>query len=148
MKRSLAPVATSRIRVAGPLLLMAGLYWLSALPGEPLPNDPELYRLFYWVAPVAQNALHVPAYALLAFSWHWALRAWLNTPHARPVIAFAIALSYGLFDEWHQSFVPGRFASLTDVALNTLGATLGIWLAGWFESRTRKAQQDGRKRRE
>jgi VanZ family protein len=34
-----------------------------------------------------------------------------------------------VFDEWHQSFVPGRFASLTDVVLNVLGAVLGIWLA-------------------
>jgi VanZ family protein len=40
-----------------------------------------------------------------------------------------MASLYGVFDEWHQSFVPGRYASLTDVALDVAGAVLGIWLA-------------------
>ena len=85
----------------------------------------------------AQNALHVPAYAALAWSWCWALGAWLPVPVARAFAACSIASAYGVFDEWHQSFVPGRYASLTDVILNVAGAVLGIWLAAWIGSRTR-----------
>jgi len=127
----------SKLLVGLPLLIMGAFYWLSSLPGTPMPDDPALYGLFYWVPPSAQNALHVPAYAALAWSWCWALGAWLPVPVARAIAACSIASAYGVFDEWHQSFVPGRYASLTDVILNVAGAVLGIWLAAWIGSRTR-----------
>jgi VanZ family protein len=73
--------------------------------------------VFYWVPPSVRNALHVPAYAALAWAWCWALGAWLRVPVARAIGACAIASAYGVFDEWHQSFV-WRNASLTDVTLD------------------------------
>jgi len=132
-----ARMTPSKRHAALPLLIMGAFYWLSSLPGTPMPDDPALYGLFYWVPPSAQNALHVPAYAALAWSWCWALGAWLPVPVARAIAACSIASAYGVFDEWHQSFVPGRYASLTDVILNVAGAVLGIWLAAWIGSRTR-----------
>lgn len=114
---------------------MAVLYGLSSLPGVPLPDQPEKYGLLRWVPPEVQNALHVPAYAVLSWAWNWALAAWLQAPAGRATVACAIASTYGVFDEWHQSFVPGRYASLTDVVLNVLGAALGIWLASRAASR-------------
>ena len=130
-----ARVTPSKLHVALPLLIMGVFYWLSSLPGTPLPDDPALYVVFYWVPPSVQNALHVPAYAALAWAWCWALGAWLRVLSARVISACAIASAYGVLDEWHQSFVPGRYASLTDVALNVVGAALGIWLAVWIGSR-------------
>jgi len=132
-----ARVKPAKAHVALPLLIMGVLYWLSSMPGAPLPGDPKLYALFYWISPSVQNALHVPAYVVLASAWCWALRAWLRVPVARAIGAFAIASAYGVFDEWHQSFVPGRYASLTDVALDAAGAVLGIWLASWIASKVR-----------
>ena len=126
-----ARITPTKIHVALPLLIMAVLYWLSTLPGTPLPDDPALYALFYWMPPSVQNTLHVPAYAALAWAWRWALGAWLRASIAQMICAFAIASAYGVFDEWHQSFVPGRYASLTDVLFNVAGAALGIWLAAW-----------------
>ena len=130
-------VTPGKPHVALPLLIMGVLYWLSSLPGTPLPDDPALYSLFHWVPPSVQNALHVPAYAALAWAWCWALGAWLRVPAAVAIVACAIASAYGVFDEWHQSFVPGRFASLTDVTLDIAGAVLGVWLAAWMGSRAR-----------
>ena len=127
----------SKLHVALPLLFMALLYWLSSLPGTPTPEDTALYGLFYWVPSTAQNALHVPAYAVLSWTWWWALGAWLRVPGARAISACAIASAYGVFDEWHQSFVPGRYASLTDIALDVAGAVLGTLLAAWIGSRAR-----------
>ena len=121
--------APKKIHVALPLLIMAVLYWLSSIPGRPLPNNPELYSLFYWISPSLQNILHVPAYGALGWAWRWALGAWLRVSSARAIGACVIATAYGVFDEWHQSFVPGRYASFTDVALDVAGAALGIWLA-------------------
>jgi VanZ family protein len=37
-----------------------------------------------------------------------------------------------VFDEWNQSFVPGRYGSLTDVVLDVTGAVLGSWLGDWM----------------
>jgi VanZ family protein len=115
--------------VALPVLIMIVLYGLSSLPGLPLPDDPAHYALIRWVPPAAQNALHVPAYATLSLAWSWALRAWLRAPAATLAAGGAIASAYGVLDEWHQSFVPGRYASLVDVLLDVLGAALGSWLA-------------------
>lgn len=120
-------VRPNRLRVVLPLLMMAMLYWLSSLPGVPAPDDPAGYAVFHWMPPSVQNVLHVPAYAALAWAWRWALAAWLRHNVAIAVSAFAVAALYGLIDEWHQSFVPGRSASLTDVALDAVGAALGIW---------------------
>lgn len=39
-----------------------------------------------------------------------------------------IAGAYSLTDELHQSFVPGRTASLTDCGIDTVGAFLGVLL--------------------
>ena len=127
----------SKIHVTLPLLVMGVLYGLSSLPGTPLPDDPALYGLFYWAPSSVQNALHVPAYAFLSWTFWWALGAWLRLPSARVISAFAIASVYGVFDEWHQSFVPGRYASLTDVTLDFAGVALGIWFAAWIGSRAR-----------
>jgi hypothetical protein len=132
-----ARVTPSKLHVALPLLIMGVLYWLSSLPGTLSPDDPALYGLFYWVPPSVQNALHVPAYAALAWAWCWALVAWLRTQSARAISACAIASVYGVFDELHQSFVPGRYASLTDVTLDVAGAVIGIWLVARLGSRAR-----------
>jgi VanZ family protein len=111
------------------------LHWLSSLPGTPLPDDPALYGLFDWLPPMMQNALHVPAYAALTLAWHWALRAWLRASIAVTFGACAIASACGILTEWYQSFIPDRFASLSDVALNVAGVVLGAWLARWIGSR-------------
>jgi len=130
-------MTSSKLHLALPLLIMGALYWLSSLPGTPLPDDPALYAVFYWVPPSVQNALHVPVYAALAWAWFQVLVSWLRMPVARAIGACAIASAYGVFDEWHQSFVPGRYASLTDVTLDVAGAVLGIWLAAWIGSGAR-----------
>lgn len=47
---------------------------------------------------------------------------------AGAVLAVALATGYGVSDEYHQSFVPGRDASTADVFKDLGGATLGALL--------------------
>src|SRR3954471_15332155 len=96
-------VTPRRPHVALPVLIMGILYWLSSIPGTPLPDDPAHYALFRWISPSVQNTLHVPAFAALAWALCWALRAWQRVPVVRLTAAFAITAAYGVFDEWHQS---------------------------------------------
>jgi VanZ family protein len=46
----------------------------------------------------------------------------------RPYLALMLCVVYALTDEGHQVFVPGRTASLYDVALDSTGALFSHFL--------------------
>ncbi len=46
-------------------------------------------------------------------------------------------------DEWHQSFVPGRYASIKDVLLDTCGGICGIVLLTLIIKGRRKKEKQG-----
>ena len=109
-----------------PLLLMAAIHLLSRVPGTIAAEDPEIYRIFIWTPPAVQNLLHVPVFALLAWLWSRALEGCHSNWPTAYLLPLLITAAYGLFDEWWQLSVPGRYASLTDLGLNLLGAFLGL----------------------
>ncbi len=109
-----------------PLAYMAGIFWLSSIPGEPSPQDPGTFVLVAWVPPALQNMLHVPLFGALAWLWRWTLEAW--TTRAPGIIAGLLTAGYGIVDELHQALVPGRYGSLTDMSLNIIGAAIGLWV--------------------
>ena len=55
------------------------------------------------------------------------------------ILALFLAIAYALSDEWHQSFVPGRSATLSDVMVDASGALIGLLLI-WFGSRGQSAR--------
>lgn len=55
------------------------------------------------------------------------------------ITAMAITVVYGVTDELHQSFVPGRSPSLHDVGLDTLGALGGLVVAAAIATVWRRA---------
>jgi VanZ family protein len=73
---------------------------------------------------------HGSAYLLLSVLICRALAGGFRRPlgAAAAVLAVMIAGAYGVSDEWHQSFVPGRDASAADVAKDLAGASLGAAL--------------------
>lgn len=95
------------------------IFWASSLTGS------TVGRLM-WVA-IPDYVLHATAYAGLAVVWYVALRRfWRLEPTPATWIALAISLAYGVSDEFHQSFVPGRHPSWTDVLADVVGAGLGL----------------------
>jgi len=50
----------------------------------------------------------------------------------RLLAAAAMASAYGLTDELHQLFVPGRKSDLMDWLVDTAGAIAGAVLAAWW----------------
>ena len=107
---------------------MAGIYWLSSIPGETDPENTLLSGIILWTPPAIQNLAHIPLFGLLAFLWHRTLSAWVINSRLLSGSAFLLASGFGIFDEWHQLHVPGRYASFTDISLNVLGAAIAIWL--------------------
>ena len=43
-------------------------------------------------------------------------------------ISLLVGILYAISDEIHQKFVPGRSCQITDVMIDSLGVTLGIFL--------------------
>ena len=69
---------------------------------------------------------HFIAYAALGFAVALMFpRNWWKKPLAMAFIAIGIASFYGITDEFHQSFVPGRDSSIGDWVADTLGAITG-----------------------
>lgn len=85
--------------------------------------------------PAAEVALrklaHVAEYLVLTLLLVRALRR--AGANAAVPAAMAGALAYAATDEWHQSFVPGRTATVRDVAIDGIG----IALAALAATRTR-----------
>jgi hypothetical protein len=90
------------------------IFYLSSQTLLHIPGPEFLYQ---------DKLFHATAYGLLAFlalrvsssfakiSWSF-LWAWLY------------AVAYGASDEWHQSFVPGRYADIWDWVADGVGATV------------------------
>ncbi|MCC6978035.1 MAG: VanZ family protein [Candidatus Melainabacteria bacterium] len=53
------------------------------------------------------------------------------------VASYMFCLGNALFDEWHQSLVPGRSATLSDAAVDMCGAMLA-WVVVYFLAKTKK----------
>ena len=76
---------------------------------------------------IGQATAHAVEFAVMAVLVYRLLRSY-RVP-AGPylwVIVLAITAGYGVSDEFHQSFVPGRAPSWTDVAYDSLGAAIGL----------------------
>ena len=71
---------------------------------------------------------HPLEYLNLSFLLVWALNKGVN-PEIKGntlIITFLVCIVYALSDEFHQYFVLGRDASVLDIALDSVGAILGL----------------------
>ena len=81
----------------------------------------------------SDKVIHALIYFPLAFLLYLSLRN-CGIKKYIFVIAFILAGIYGISDEFHQSFVPGRDASLGDAAADFAGALLGSLGASIFKT--------------
>lgn len=103
-------------KLPAPLIAVA-LFILSSQSTLPLPPTP-----FIGVDKIA----HLIAYAALAFAVALLFPlSWWEKPFSTAIFAISIASFYGITDEIHQHFVPGRDASIADWVADTLGAICG-----------------------
>lgn len=110
-----APLFLSRLYYGGPVLLYAGLIsYLSSLPGLP-----ESYSPFFGF----DKLLHFAEYYPLG----WLLYRWFSSQgrvrgdRELLLMTLVVGIGFAAGDEWHQSFVPGRDASLYDVMADAAG---------------------------
>jgi VanZ family protein len=107
--------------------MMAVIFLASSTPGSDLPSF-TFFDLPASLDFLSRKGGHIVGYALLGLAY---LRALVPKGEARlRAAAFAVGLAafYGATDEIHQVFVPGRGAGVTDVLIDTVGASLGVGL--------------------
>lgn len=116
----------SEIHAAKEWLFVLGwcgvIFFLSSLP-DPTPDVQE------WLKFSMAKCGHVVVYFVLSL---FVLRALKKTFPASPRhgwLALLFCALYGVSDEVHQSFVPGRSAMLWDVLLDSFSAYAGIKLS-------------------
>lgn len=91
---------------------------------------------------VIRKIAHLGEYAVLGTLFFGVLRLY-GIKNYRKTAAIALLLSFlwAAGDEWHQSFIPGRSARISDVFIDTIGAAVGIfiiWAAIYFARRLQK----------
>jgi len=90
----------------------------------------------------ADYILHFLAYLVFGLTLTWGITERFREEFTikRTVIVLVFACLYAASDELHQSFIPGRDASLQDFFADTLGASASVWTLCLFSIR----QQGGR----
>jgi VanZ family protein len=75
--------------------------------------------------------LHALAYGVFGLTLVWGMTSGIQsrlTPRGA-LTCWVIATVYGTLDEFHQSFIPARSATWSDVAADSIGAGLAIGAA-------------------
>ncbi len=103
---------------------MGLIFFLSSLQGFRLLELPKNSDKF----------IHMVAYMPLGFLFYMSL---IKSGFRRYGFAVAMILTvlYGVTDEFHQAFVPGRYATIGDVMADSIGALLGCLGARFIKKR-------------
>lgn len=103
---------------------MALIFFISSIPAETIGAG---LPIFYVKLDPQQLFLHMVEYGILGVLLY---RATSNShphlaPHTSHLTVLSMGVFYGLTDEIHQMYVPGRFASVEDLVADSLGIMVG-----------------------
>ncbi|MEM2918709.1 MAG: VanZ family protein [Candidatus Altiarchaeota archaeon] len=98
------------------LLYMALIFYLSSVPYPPQPITGLKKE-----APIIE---HIIEFIILGILLVPGFRA-IGYHNQSFVFAILFGVFYGISDEIHQYFVPGRYAELSDILANSIGVLLG-----------------------
>lgn len=97
------------------------IFGLSSIPKSRMPE------MAFWNF---DKLIHIVEYAVFALFLMLAFRSSNNAKITAAARYWSLVsgVLYGMLDEFHQIFVPGRTASVFDLGADALGICLGIWL--------------------
>jgi len=102
------------------------LFLLSSL------SDSDL-STFSFSFPFDDKVIHLALYSVLGGTLQF---GWLNSRSGMAHwTLIAIGIIYGVSDEWHQSFVPGRNPSIADLLADAIGVLMGYAFTYWLLSK-------------
>jgi len=105
-----------------PVFLWAMVIFLfSAMPTNPVSQ-------IHWQDFIVKKSAHVIEYAIFVTFLYRALYACGIDKKKAGFYSILLAVFYGITDEFHQSFTPGRTPKARDVIFDTLGSISAIYL--------------------
>lgn len=122
------------------LLMLSGLAWMIAFFSSSKGGPGQMFAFFEhyfhlseeaaWNATIAvRKTIHYSSYGLVGLVALFAAR---RSGAARTVwFALLLTLCYASFDEFRQSYVPGRTSSAWDVLLDLAGSATFVGVASW-----------------
>lgn len=129
MRRSSLNVA---LRYLPMVIGCAAIFAVSSMPRPPIPA----LLLF----PHSDKVMHGIAYGVLGLLALFGARARAGgLTKGAQLEAALVAVLWGVSDEVHQHFVPGRSTSAADLAADATGALLGVFFVGAWLWRPRGA---------
>jgi VanZ family protein len=101
------------------------VFFLSSRPDVPAP---ELFRH-------QDKVFHLLLFGVLGLLLAFSLTPPVAATWRRVLLITALVTAYGMTDELHQSFVPGREASVSDVLADAFGGFLAAMFLFWWRDR-------------
>src|SRR5690625_614762 len=152
--------AMDHFYLAMPFIIMGLLFWSSSmtyetqsltpplepiLAGKPFENFLSQFRFEYGGSIVSiansdyfsfveffiRKAAHFFSYFFLGLFWFLGLRKRVRHDWLTILLSILLCIGYASFNEFRQTFNPGRTGMMADVILDTTGAIVGVFLA-WF----------------
>ena len=129
-----------RLSRYGPLVLWAVLIFVGSTSVLSASHTSVLLRVFLWIFPQASEATLATIHFLLRKAGHFTEYAILALLAARALrtsyrkllrqrwfwLSFLLVVVYALGDEFHQSFVPSRTASIYDSMIDMFGSLTAL----------------------
>jgi len=91
-------------------------------------NDRDMLELSRRINSTAREYMHGVVFFVLGMLVHNAVRQCGARGMKAVAVALAICVVYGITDEIHQIFVPGRAFQVSDLAMDAAGSIIGICL--------------------
>ncbi|NNE86082.1 MAG: VanZ family protein [Alphaproteobacteria bacterium] len=107
------------------LVWMGVLYFLSSQP-----SLPQALAFDF-----GDKIAHAVAFGILACFLSFARLPYTLGSIRRVLLVSVFVFAYGVSDEFHQSFVPGRDASTSDVIADGIGGFVAALLTVWLQRR-------------
>jgi VanZ family protein len=105
------------------IIYMALIYYSSSLS--------EIKPIIPW--PYTDKLVHAVEYGIFSVLIYFALRStFLISSRSIFMLAFSLTLIYGLSDEIHQLYVPGRNCSGRDLLADGVGSYLSLMVIRYF----------------
>ena len=102
----------------GPVILyILGIFYISSMPSSVMPGS----------GGIDMSPLHIAEYFILSSLIYRALEASKLSRKKRILLSILLSVSYGITDEFHQIFVPGRTFDFIDMVFNFIGSSLIVY---------------------
>jgi len=120
------------------VVVAVGIFLSSSMPGDESGSASLAIAVWlqnripltdYTLNFIVRKTAHFAVYFALGFCVFNSLKFYVTSKGYLLSVAWGITAVYGVIDEIHQYFVPGRVCSVLDMVINASGAVVGVFFA-------------------